>query len=46
MKHVKTLTNPNAIMPEKALDSAGSIFLEIWLTVFTAIVRGAFDQKR
>lgn len=46
MKHVKALTSPNTVRPEKALDDVGSIFLQIWATVFTTILLGAFGLKR
>ena len=46
MKHFKAITNPGAAMPEKAIDTAGSIFLQIWVTVFSSILLGAFGLKR
>lgn len=39
MKHVKTIT------VAKASDAAGAIFFQIWLSVFTAILTGAFGSK-
>lgn len=39
MKHIKTVT----VAP--ASDAAGQIFFQIWLSVFTWILTGAFGSK-
>ncbi len=39
MRHVKTIT------VSKASDGAGAIFFQIWLSVFTWIISGAFGSK-
>ena len=46
MKHVKAITQNAFRTPEKALDTAGAIFLQVWATVFSMILTGALSQKR
>ena len=39
MRHIKSVS------VQKASDSAGLIFFQIWLSVFTSILAGAFGIK-
>jgi hypothetical protein len=45
MKHIKPLSIPKNDIPEKAIDSAGQIFLQIWAFVFGTIILGALGLK-
>lgn len=39
MRHIKTVS------VQKASDSAGQIFFQIWLSVFSSLLAGAFGLK-
>jgi hypothetical protein len=45
MRHVRKLSEVKVPVPDKAMDPAGAIFLQIWAAVMGAILFGAFGGK-
>lgn len=44
MTHLRTISVRKASVSEKGIDT-GDIFLQVWFTVFTFIIKGAFTDK-
>lgn len=45
MSHLKQITTKQTVTPRKAIDPAGAAFLQIWATVMSIILFGAFGGK-
>jgi hypothetical protein len=45
MRHIQQLSREKSIVIAKAEDPAAAIFLQIWATVFSSILLGAFGLK-
>jgi hypothetical protein len=45
MKHVKRISVAKAATSKQFDDPAGAIFFQVWLSVFTTILAGAFGFK-
>lgn len=44
MRHISKITVAKAQVNDKDSDTMGAIFIQVWLTVFTWILAGAFGK--
>lgn len=45
MRHIQHVSQKQTGSVNKAMDPAGEVFLQIWFTVFSSILLGAFGLK-
>jgi len=45
MAHIRHITVSKAAVSDKQIDPIGSVFLQLWLFVFSWIIFGAFGSK-